>query len=599
MQSTRPTPVHRFHIPVMGTGFTIATPLKVAKYGISSVISIVDDMLIEQTRHRVAEQFGKFAQAIGRREEDHRARRITAYLDLVDEIVREQIEAMRSSAFEKGAEISRYFEMLPASPLRDLYERMRHMADGPEKSAAQEELRAQIRPGSIDVNIMTKLDRDPHTGKIASGSAASEAMAALRGFARSRVDGAVILSAGLNLRLFSYFSEFEDFFPDAAGRLRKGIILKVEDLRSAAIQGKVLAKRGLWVSEYRIESGLNCGGHAFGERGRVLGPILEEFRRGKDQLLDRLHGITNRALEATGRPAFAERPTSRLTVQGGIGTAEENEMLHSVYGVDGTGWGSPFLFVPDVVSIDPGHVRKLQDAGEQDVELSRSSPLGVPFWSLKDSASEDQRRERIAAGRPGSPCPKGFLISNTEYREKGLCTASRAFQKRKLQEIETADLTATERADAEEGMLAKACLCRNLGGGAEPIDEHGDEVPTAVCCGPNAPYFSMVASLKEMVDHIHGRIHLPLADHRPHMFLKEMRLHVSRLEEQVERGCRGLSHMCPDAMAEGRENLLAAVAHYREMAQQIAGSRATSFLEQLERIHTDIQALGLNAPARA
>ena len=34
---------HTFHIPVMGTGFTIDTPLKVARYGVSSVIQIVDD----------------------------------------------------------------------------------------------------------------------------------------------------------------------------------------------------------------------------------------------------------------------------------------------------------------------------------------------------------------------------------------------------------------------------------------------------------------------------------------------------------------------------------------------------------------------------
>ena len=32
--------VHNFYIPVMGTGFTIDTPLKVAKYGISSVVSL-------------------------------------------------------------------------------------------------------------------------------------------------------------------------------------------------------------------------------------------------------------------------------------------------------------------------------------------------------------------------------------------------------------------------------------------------------------------------------------------------------------------------------------------------------------------------------
>ena len=34
----------------MGTGFTIDTPLKVAHLGISSVISIIDDVLVEKMR---------------------------------------------------------------------------------------------------------------------------------------------------------------------------------------------------------------------------------------------------------------------------------------------------------------------------------------------------------------------------------------------------------------------------------------------------------------------------------------------------------------------------------------------------------------------
>ncbi len=42
--------MHNFYIPVMGTGFTIDTPLNVAKYGVSSVVSLVDDVLIEQVR---------------------------------------------------------------------------------------------------------------------------------------------------------------------------------------------------------------------------------------------------------------------------------------------------------------------------------------------------------------------------------------------------------------------------------------------------------------------------------------------------------------------------------------------------------------------
>ena len=34
---------HTFHIPVMGTGFTVDTPLRVARFGISSVMAIGDD----------------------------------------------------------------------------------------------------------------------------------------------------------------------------------------------------------------------------------------------------------------------------------------------------------------------------------------------------------------------------------------------------------------------------------------------------------------------------------------------------------------------------------------------------------------------------
>jgi hypothetical protein len=41
---------HTFHIPVLGLGYSIDTPLKVSRYGISSVLSIVDDELTERMR---------------------------------------------------------------------------------------------------------------------------------------------------------------------------------------------------------------------------------------------------------------------------------------------------------------------------------------------------------------------------------------------------------------------------------------------------------------------------------------------------------------------------------------------------------------------
>ena len=39
---------HSLHIPLMGIGFTLETPLKVSQFGIDSVISLGDDILLEK-----------------------------------------------------------------------------------------------------------------------------------------------------------------------------------------------------------------------------------------------------------------------------------------------------------------------------------------------------------------------------------------------------------------------------------------------------------------------------------------------------------------------------------------------------------------------
>ena len=54
---TKINKVHSFHIPVMGLSFTLDSPIKVAKYGISSVVSIVDDVIIEKMNEYYSEKF--------------------------------------------------------------------------------------------------------------------------------------------------------------------------------------------------------------------------------------------------------------------------------------------------------------------------------------------------------------------------------------------------------------------------------------------------------------------------------------------------------------------------------------------------------------
>ena len=77
------TSAHTFHIPVMGTGYTIDTPIRVAHYGISSAISIIDHRLTEQMRQYYSDLYEIPYHPIDLDDDDSRAKRITAYLNLV------------------------------------------------------------------------------------------------------------------------------------------------------------------------------------------------------------------------------------------------------------------------------------------------------------------------------------------------------------------------------------------------------------------------------------------------------------------------------------------------------------------------------------
>jgi hypothetical protein len=573
---------HSFHIPVMGTGFMIDAPLRVAKYGISSVISLVDDVLIEQMRRFHCQREGEPYKEIASREEDARARRITAYLDLLDHLVRRQVAALQASPFEPGSEITRYYEMLPEGPLASEYREMLAVGDVRERALQQDRLRVRAVPGSIDVNIMAKGDRDVYRDGEKLPPRFSDASAALRGFARSALTSSIAFSAGMNPRLYTYASEFPDFFPDEHGRLKKKIVLKVSDFHSAAVQGKFLAKRGLWVSEYRIESGLNCGGHAFATKGLLLGPILEEFRQRKAELVEQLHATYAKALREHGRSAGTEPQAVRITAQGGIGTADEDLLLREYYGVDGTGWATPFLLVPEVTNLDDEHRRKLCNASDRDVYLSDSSPFGLPFWNLRTSASEEARRRRFAEDRPGSPCPKGFAkLFNTEFTETPICTASREYQKLKLEQLQSQDLSKEQRAAMREDVLAKSCICHDLAGAATLKNGIDPAATPAVCCGPNIVNFSRVATLEEMVGHIYGRNSLLSGSDRPHMFLRELDLYIDYVRDQIQKRRLGLCSITPAHVREFKENLLAGIDYYRRLARQFTAPMRTVFLDQL------------------
>jgi len=585
-------PIHTFHIPVMGTAFSIDAPIKVARYGIHSVISLVDDTLIEQMRKFYCEQEGAAYTPITKYEDDFRARRITAYLDLMDVIVKRQFAELKASAFEPGTEISKYFEMLPEdSVLKAAWRHMLSCTDPKLKADLQKNLRESIKPGDINVNIMTKLDRNNYDNQGALLPAEfSDALSALRGYAQSSVQSAIVFSAGFNRRLYGYAEQFKDFYADATGNIKKRIILKVSDFRSSIVQGKFFAKKGLWISEYRVESGLNCGGHAFATDGFLMGPILEEFRVKRQELTEELHKIYNEALKLKNKTPFAKPHELRLTAQGGIGTYLEDKFLLTHYGLNATGWATPFLLCPEVTNVDPLTLEKLAMAGEKDLYLSDVSPLGVPFNSLKDSLSDIEKAQKVMRGRPGSACPKGHLVSNTEFTDTPICTASRQYQKLKLEKLVTLNLDEITYKKAFDAVVTKACICHDLGQPALTKNDIQTKVPgfTAVCPGPNLAYFSKISTLKEMTDHIYGRINILNDTPRPNMFIKELGMYLDYLKKDINKSLGMMNEQKIKYFTEFKNNLLDGIEYYRKLFPQMTKESVeyrTKTLNELESCH--------------
>ena len=146
----------------MGIGYTIDTPLKVSQFGIDSVLSIGDDILLERLRKMYSEKFKLPYKEITDKIEDFRAKRITSYLNLINKLAEKKIEELKKATSEKSSEIKEYFSMLPDSS--DLKKEFKKLSA---KYFNLNELKGWLRDnlsmGSIDVNIMTKVDKENYS----------------------------------------------------------------------------------------------------------------------------------------------------------------------------------------------------------------------------------------------------------------------------------------------------------------------------------------------------------------------------------------------------------------------------------------------------
>lgn len=589
---------HSFHIPVMGIGFTIDTPLKVSHLGIDSVISLVDDVLLEKLRKMYCDIFELPYREITESIEDFRAKRITSYLNLINGLAEKKFEQLKTITAEYGHDLKQYVDLLPNTS--DLKERFKKLTSN---DFNLKELKGLIETnlsmGSIDVNIMTKVDKENYRKTERLPTRYNDAHAALRGYAHSNLSSSVILSAGMNPRLYSYIEEFEDFYPDGKGQVKKKITLKVSDYRSALIQGKFLAKKGLWVSEYRIESGLNCGGHAFATDGFLMGPILAQFRDRKEELTQELHEIMVQTLARKKRPAPLLPLPIKITAQGGVGTAEEHLFLLKHYKVDSVGWGTPFLLVPEATTVDNGTLDKLAKAKEADLHLSDISPLGVPFNSLKGNTKDLEKLALIKKNRPGSPCPKKYVALNKEFTEKGICTASRQYQYLRIKELDKKALSREAYQREYDKIVQKSCACVGLGTTAllkYKLDTRTEGEGVSVCPGPNMAYFSKLTSLKEITGHIYGESNVIARTDRPNMFIKELALYIDFLKRTLLETKDSAVGKQKKYLVTFAKNLREGITYYKGIfgsAKNTFESSRTQILEDLDRAVTMLNRLNL------
>lgn len=562
--------LHTFHIPVMGLAYTIDSPIRVAKYGISSVISIMDDELIEKMNAFYSKKFDLPYQEITQKIHDYRAERITSYLNLVDKIVKEKFENFKAELSESKLALENYIAMLPnKSEIKTGLQNV--MEDGfTFKENIKNYLEKNLYPGDIDVNIMTKLDKDNFIKDEQLPIAFNDAHAALRGFVNSTLESSVVLSAGMNPRLYSYFESFSAFFPDSSNKLKKKITLKVSDFRSAMIQGNFLAKKGLWVSEYRIESGLNCGGHAFATDGFLLGPILEEFKQKKEQLIQSAHELMVKALGQKEMHVPEQPLELKITVQGGVGTAEEHDFLLETYKVDSVGWGSPFLLVPEATSVDKHTRALLAGAKEEDLYLSHISPLGIPFNTLRGTTNEKLKLKRIEESKAGSSCPKRFLALSKEYDAKGICTSSKKYQDLKLEQLlQQKDILTAEVFEKKKNSITeKACLCVGLANASyleNDIKIKGQAQGVIICPGPNMAYFDQEVSLSKMVQHIYGNTSVLTVNNRPNLFVKELKMYLDYLKNEIASVSEEITLGQIKKWNSFKNNLLQGIAYYEDL----------------------------------
>src|SRR5690606_11503390 len=111
----------------------------------------------------------------------------------------------------------------------------------------------------------------------------------------------------------------------------------------------------------------------------------------------------------------------------------------------------------------------------------------------------------------------------------------------------------------------------------------GQQQGVVICPGPNLAYFNKITSLSDMVQHIYGKINLLTVTNRPHVFIKELQMYVTHLQNAIKDGVDIMNTLQQKKWTTFKSNLLSGIDYYQDLFQQ-----STFFIDEKKQLQQQL-----------
>ena len=160
-----------------------------------------------------------------------------------------------------------------------------------------------------------------------------------------------------------------------------------------------------------------------------------------------------------------------------------------------------------------------------------------------------------------------------EFGPEGICTASKKYQDVKLAELdERKDAMVISKYEiAKNKITEKSCLCVGLANASyleNEIPIKGQQQGVVICPGPNLAYFDKEVSLSQMAQHIYGGLSVLSDAYRPNMFVKELKMYVDYLRNDIANFTDDLSAKNVKKWSAFKSNLLDGIVYYQNLFEE-------------------------------